>query len=360
MRPFQKYFIFICLSLFMLILFTCSDSYAFLTITITPGRLDRYKIITPHKVRAGKNFTVKIIALDDFGNIITNFAAKNIGSNIIVKYGRNLDKKISLPASEFKKGVVKFNISYKKEGRIFIESSFEGVEGKSAPIKIYPGPFNNLKIKSPAEVTAGKTFRVNVYAEDQYGNPVDIPKNSVIKVFLTGDNFKVHPRILPPQSIRNGFGRYNFISDRSGMSQLNFEIQNDGENPVFSSKNIEIQPAGLYKFHISLNVAHISAGKPFMIKLVPVDMYGNVIQNINKIKGKVKLSLISDSGVERSSIINFKDFVKGIALIKTIFNKVGTFSIHAKPIGVSINQKIKRNKIKIKNIIPPNSLLLSK
>ncbi len=360
MRLFPKYSILICLSVLMLIIFTAADSYAFLTITITPGRLDRYKIITPHSVRAGKNFTVKIIALDDFGNIITNFAAKNIGSDIIVKYGRHLGRKISLPASEFKNGEVKFNISYKKEGRIFAEASFEGVNGKSAPIKIYPGPFNSLKIKSPSEVTAGKPFDVKVYAEDQYGNPVDIPSNSVIKVFLTGDNFKVHPRILPPQSIKNGFGSYNFISDRSGMSQLNFEIQHDGENPVFSSRNIKINPAGLYKFHISLNVSHISAGKPFMIKLVPVDRFGNVIQNINKMKGKVKLSLISDSGIERSSIINFKDFVNGVALIKTIFNKIGTFSIHAKPIGRIINQKIKHSSAKIKNIIPPNSLLLSK
>jgi len=80
---------------------------------------------------------------------------------------------------------------------------------------------------------------------------------------------------------------------------------------------------------------------------------------MNQMKGKVKLVLISESGIERSSLFNFKSFNKGIALVKTVFNRVGTFSIYAKPVGINF-KKLKAHSRKVNKEIRAKSLLLYK
>ena len=353
------------IALFLLsisILLASAGAYAFTTITILPGKLNNFRINVPGTVSAGSKFTVKLVALDDYGNVITDFANKYEGLNIGVSIGNNnATEQLDIPASEFKNGAVNFDLSYKKAGNIAVSASFEGVQNNSSTIYVAAGPFHNLKITAPRKAMAGEPFGVKVYAVDQYGNPISLmPKpNGDIKVYLTGDNFKVRPRIIPANYIKNGSGEFSFISDRAGSSRLNFEVDYDGRTHVFISKNIDIYSSYFNKFLISTNIAKVPAGKPFIIKIVSVDKYGNVINNINKIKGKVKLVLISENGIERSSLFSFKSFNKGIALVKTVFNRVGTFSIYAKPEGINF-KKLKARLPRVNRKIRAKSLLLYK
>ena len=346
----------------VLLLFGCfffNKASAFTTITIMPGKLNTFRINVPHKVIAGRKFKVKIVALDDYGNVITDFAAKYEGLTIGVTIGNYYIEHLNIPASEFKNGVVNFNLSYKKAGKVNLVASFEGVKNSSSPIRVLSGPFHDLKIVSPTKVIAGDPFNVKVYAADQYGNPVNFMPNGDIQVYLTGDNFKIRPKVIPSGYIKNGRGDFNFISDRAGISQLNFEVRYDGKSHVFISRNIDIEPSAFNKFLISTNISKVPAGKPFIIKIVSVDRYNNVIRGINKMKGEVKLILISKLGIERSSVFDFKSFHNGIALVKTVFNRVGTFSIYAKPVGLTL-KKIKKPPKVFKNKISGKSLLLYK
>ncbi|MFW0884099.1 hypothetical protein ACMCNP_03445 [Candidatus Acidulodesulfobacterium sp. H_13] len=337
------------------------SGYAFTTITIMPGKLNNLRISAPKRVAAGNKFKVKIVALDNYGNIIADFSKKYEGLNIGISVGNSYNtERLNIPASEFKNGIINFNLSYKKAGKITVSSSFEGIQDSSLPIHIIPGAFHNLKVISPEKAIAGEPFGVKVYAVDQYGNPVDFmpkPKGS-IKIYLTGDNFKIRPRVVPTGYIKNGMGKFSFISDRSGLSQLNFEMNYDGVNHVFIGKDIDIMPSSFNKFLISTNISEVPAGKPFIIKIIAVDKYRNVVSGISGVKGKVKLVLVSSRGIERSSLFSFKSFNKGIALVKTVFNKVGTFSIYAKPAGVSLI-KLKKPE-SVNNKIPAKSLLLYK
>ncbi|MHB1546449.1 MAG: hypothetical protein ACYCSB_03445 [bacterium] len=344
------------------ILLVSTGAYSFTTITILPGKLNNFRINVPGTVSAGSKFTVKLVALDDYGNIITDFANKYEGLNIGVNIGNHNGKEqLNIPASEFKNGEVNFNLSYKKAGNITVSALFEGVRNISSTIYVAAGPFHNLKITAPQKAMAGEPFGVKVFAVDQYGNPIRfMPKpNGDIKVYLTGDNFKVRPRIIPANYIKNGSGKFSFISDRAGSSRLNFEVDYDGRTHIFISKNINIYPSYFNKFLISTNIAKVPAGKPFIIKIVSVDKYGNVISDINKTKGKVKLVLISESGIERSSLFSFNSFNKGVALVKTVFNRVGTFSIYAKPEGINF-KKLKEHLPKVNRKIRAKSLLLYK
>lgn len=346
------------LLLFGSLLFS-NKACAFTTITIMPGKLNTFRINVPRKVVAGHKFNVKVVALDDYGNVITSFASKYEGFNIAVAIGSYRTEHLNISASEFKKGIVNFNLSYKKTGKISLTASFEGIKSLSTPIKVMPGPFHDLKIVSPLKVVAGERFNVAVYAADQYGNPVHFMPDGNIRVYLTGDNFKVHPKIIPSIYIKDGRGDFNFISDRAGMSQLNFEVRYDGKSHVFISRNIDIEPAVFKRFLISTNISEVSAGKPFIIKIVAVDKYTNVIGNINRVRGQVKLILISKAGMERSSVFSFKSFNNGIALVKTVFNKVGTFSVYAKPISSTL-KKITNHSNAVKNKMQGKSLLLYK
>ncbi|MHB1660539.1 MAG: hypothetical protein ACYCSQ_08950 [bacterium] len=349
--------------LFLLLFsFYIRNGYAFTTITIMPGKLNNFRINVPNKVLAGSKFIVKIVALDDYGNIITDFSNKYEGLNININIGNSYNtEQLNIPASEFKNGAVNFDLSYKKAGKIAVSALFEGIQSSSMPIRIMTGPFNNLKIVTPLKAVAGEPFGVKVYPVDQYGNPVSfMPKPyGDIKAYLTGDNFKIRPRIVPASYIKDGSGSFSFISDRAGLGQINFEVDYDGTPHIFISKNINIAPSYFNKFLISTNIAKVPAGKPFIIKIVSVDRYGNVISDMNKTKGKVKLVLISESGIERSSLFNFKSFNKGIALVKTVFNRVGTFSIYAKPVGINF-KKLKAHSHKVNKEIRAKSLLLYK
>jgi len=322
-----------------------------------PGKLNTFRINVPRKVVAGSKFNVKVVALDGYGNVIAGFASKYEGFNIGITIGNHRAEHLNISASEFKKGIVNFNLSYKKAGKIDLVASFEGIKSQSTPIRVLPGPFHDLKIVSPVKVVAGERFNVSVYAADQYGNPIHFMPDGDIRVYLTGDNFKVHPKTIPSGYIKDGRGDFNFISDRAGMSQLNFEVRYDGRSHVFISKNVDIEPSVFKRFLISTNISEVPAGKPFIIKIVAVDKYANVIGDINAIKGQVKLILISKSGVERSSVFSFKSFNNGIALVKTVFNKVGTFSVYAKPISSTL-KKIKSHQKTIKNKMLGKSLLL--
>lgn len=352
----------------LFLLFFCAVSvfsvkgYAFTTITILPGKLNNFRINVPHRVSAGNKFAVKLVALDDYGNIITDFSKKYEGLNIGVNIGNNNNiEHINIPASEFKNGIVNFDLSYKKAGSIRVSTAFEGIDDNSIPINIVAGPFHNLKIAAPRHVIAGIPFKVKIYAADQYGNPVKfMPKsNGDIKVYITGDNFSIRPRIIPSSYIKNGSGKFSFISDRAGIGQLNFAVNYDGRPHIFISKNINIAPSYFKKFLISTNIAKVAAGKPFIIKIVAVDKFGNVIIGVNHIKGKVKLVLVSSSGIERSSVFSFDAFHKGIALVKTVFNRVGTFSIYAKPENINFKQ-LKSSVPAVNKKIRAKSLLLYK
>lgn len=345
--------------LFLLSILFLSKAAAFTTITIMPGKLNVFRINVPPKVLAGSKFSVKIVALDDYGNVITDFASKYEGLNIGIIIGDYKIEHLNIPASEFKSGVVNFNLSYKKAGKINLAASFEGIKDLSSSINVMPGPFHDMKVISPAKVIAGEPFNIRVYAADQYGNPVNFMTRDRIKVYLTGDNFKIRPKVIPSSYIKNGEGDFSFISDRSGISQLNFEVHYGGKSHVFISRNIDIMPSVLSKFLISTNISKVPAGEPFIIKIVSVDRYNNVIRDINRMKGKIKLILISKSGIERSSVFSFKSFNNGIALVKTVFNRIGTFSIYAKPMGIDLKKLKPRSKI-FENKIKGKSLLLYK
>ena len=356
------YAVIFSLLLFCLIPMLSVNGYAFTTITILPGKLNNFTINVPHGVEAGSKFDVKLVAIDDYGNVITDFSKKYEGLNINVNIGgQSNQEQLNIPASEFKNGIVNFDVSYKKAGKIEVSSSFEGVEDESTPIHIYAGPFHNLKISAPKNVIAGVPFKVKIYAADQYGNPVKLmPKsNGNIKVYLTGDNFSVRPRIIPASYINDGSGKFNFISDRAGIGQLNFAVNYGGRSHIFISKNINIRASYFKKFLISTNIAQVPAGRPFIIKIVAIDKFGNVITNADRISGNVKLSLVSSGGIERSSVFSFKAFNKGIALVKTVFNRVGTFSIYAKPEGINLKQ-LKSGVPKVNRRIRAKSLLLYK
>lgn len=350
------------LLLFCLISMLSVNGYAFTTITILPGKLNNFRINVPKRVQAGSKFNVKLVAIDDYGNIITDFSKKYEGLNVAVNIGSSSnEEKFNIPASEFKTGIVNFSVSYKKAGKITVSSTFEGVEDESTPISINAGPFHNLKITAPKNVIAGVPFKVRINAADQYGNPVKMAPKSYgsIKVYITGDNFSIRPRKVPTDYIKGGSGKFSFISDRAGIGQINFAVNYDGRSHIFISKNINIKPSYFQKFLISTNISKVPAGRPFIIKIVAIDKFGNVITNINGIDGNVKLSLVSSVGIERSSVFSFKAFNNGIALVKTVFNRVGTFSIYAKPEGVNLKQ-LKSVVPKVNRRIRAKSLLLYK
>ena len=97
----------ILLLISILILSASTGAYAFTTITILPGKLNNFRIHVPTMVSAGSKFTVKLVALDDYGNVITDFANKYEGLNIRVNIGNNNStEELDIPASEFKNGAV--------------------------------------------------------------------------------------------------------------------------------------------------------------------------------------------------------------------------------------------------------------
>ena len=132
-----------------------------------------------------------------------------------------------------------------------------------------PPTVNDLKVTTPASVTAGQAFPVSVTAEDAQGNPVTSYGGTVH--FSSSDTST--GVVLPADStLTNGQGTFAVTLIKSGTPSLTVS---DAANNLSTSANVTVNAAAANKLVLASGSATVTAGSRFSFTVTAQDPFGN-------------------------------------------------------------------------------------
>ncbi|MBI5194418.1 MAG: hypothetical protein HZA08_13410 [Nitrospirae bacterium] len=322
-------------------------------ITVTPGRLNSFKIDAPRAVNAGDKFDIKITAKDSFGNTISD---QILGKDInLVFTGDNEPKIEPLTIPDFKNGASVVTLLSKKTGAVAIEAKdlITTSTGISDTIEIVNGPVNTFRLFAPKEVIAGESFDLSIVAVDQFGNVVlnyPVTGNGV-NVTLSGKlkgKLKTFPSTVSKFEFAGGQSKVSLRYDPAG--DVTITVQEIGGAKRKASEVVRIVPAMPTRFDVFTPESAV-AGQRFKIKVTTYNQAGHEIRNYNLFGPDVQL-LTTGSGVITPDRIPASEFVNGAAVAEVQYNKSESFTITASPLPPSAKTVVKHNKKKT-NAVPP-------
>jgi hypothetical protein len=159
--------------------------------------------------------------------------------------------------------------------------------GTSDPFIVHPGSFSRLQIVvpgqdplpgsltgftgSPASQAAGTGFYVDVFATDQYWNPVS---SFDVAMISSSD-----PAASTPVSgaMTDGHGQYTVSLGTVGAQTLTVTNQSNGSITGMTSDPVSVIPSAPDHFEISTISSPLTAGVPVSITIRAADVGGNTI-----------------------------------------------------------------------------------
>ncbi|BCB97451.1 hypothetical protein JZK55_23730 [Dissulfurispira thermophila] len=142
-------------------------------IEITSGPVNSFRVFVPKEVIAGEPFEVSVVAVDRFGNVVSNYSS--IGSGIaIASSGKLKPFPSSLPAYEFVNGQAKFDLRYDaaEDITITITEIGKAQKGTSESIKVISPIPERYEITTPDSAVAGQKFKIKITVYNQLGNVI--------------------------------------------------------------------------------------------------------------------------------------------------------------------------------------------
>lgn len=200
-----------------------------ITINVLNGPVAKFALETPSTIEAGRDFALRIVALDKYGNVVKNYGS--IGSDVVV----NLKTPIGvLPytvhAYKFRNGIATLILRYDTPSKISV-SAYEISNPKVAStdyyVDLYPPKPSKFAVNIPDKVIgAGQPFSVYITAYDQDGNVIRnyniVGKNVYLKASGTG---KLIPDVVPPEDFVNGTAKVSLIYTKSEPITISAYIQ---------------------------------------------------------------------------------------------------------------------------------------
>lgn len=317
-------------------------------ITVFPNKLDHFVIQTPATEVAGRNFDVRIIAEDAFGNPVTD--TEMVGKNVrITSKGSAAIKIAGTFVPDFKKGVSTVTLVSEKTGDAFVEvhEAITGSKGISKAISIVPAILSYFRVSAPKEATAGEPFEVTISAYDAFGNPVTNYSSTGNGVVLqsTGTS-KIEPSFVQAASFSGHEANLKVSYERA--EEINIIAREYNRGQEGRSGLIKINPAPVDHF-VVITPESAVAGQPFKLKVEAYDRFKNIVKNYNLIGSEVLLTS-SGKGNLAPSILSPAEFKDGVAVVEVVYDKAESFSISATPLKrverMKIEEKVETEKVK--------------
>lgn len=205
-----------------------------------------------------------------------------------------------------------------------------------------PGTFDHFQIDAPDVLIAGNEYKILIYAVDVFGNPVNMPSDSIKEYKLTVKGSAV---ISPSQFRSNEITQTGFV--------INFKNEK-AEEAVISlyevsspfpiiEKKIKILPAEIFKLDIKVPPS-VRVGNDFEVLILGLDQFGNIVcKDFNP--QDLNLFFKGDVSPQIKEIQYLADTCH--VKVKLFSEKIGIFYIEAS----LLNKKItgKSDKIEILN-----------
>lgn len=142
-------------------------------IDITSGPVNSFRVFAPKEVIAGEPFEISVVAVDRFGNVVSNYSSTGSGIAIAAS-GKLKPFPSSLPAYEFVNGQAKFDLRYDAAEDITITITEMGKtqKGTSENIKVISPIPERYEITTPDSAVAGQKFKIKITVYNQLGNVI--------------------------------------------------------------------------------------------------------------------------------------------------------------------------------------------
>ncbi|TAN42908.1 MAG: hypothetical protein EPN22_11265 [Nitrospirae bacterium] len=175
-------------------------------IEIVNGPVSSFKLFTPKEVIAGEPFDFTMVALDRFGNVVTNYSLTGYGVEISSS-GKIKPFPSALPAYDFVNGQAKISLRYDMAENISLAIQDANGRFKSASevVKVTAPVFERFEIVTPDSEVAGQKFKIKITVYNQL-NHVIRNYNQVgpdVELNTTGSGTLI-PRIIPASEFVNG------------------------------------------------------------------------------------------------------------------------------------------------------------
>jgi hypothetical protein len=142
-------------------------------IDVINGPVNSFRVFVPKEVIAGEPFEVSVVAVDRFGNVVSNYSTTGSGV-IITSSGRFKPFPSSLPAYEFVNGQAKFDLRYDaaEDISVIVTEMGKAQKGTSEGIKVVSPIPERYEITTPDSAVAGQKFKIKITVYNQLGHVI--------------------------------------------------------------------------------------------------------------------------------------------------------------------------------------------
>ncbi len=277
-------------------------------IRITPGSPAKLAVETPGMVEAGTQFSVRVGLYDQYGNKIKEPAHLTGELTAGLIEVEDPEDKIVSPR-KFIDGYhqMQFRTERADTVQLLVEYSEYNITSKSDQIRVRPADFYRVAVRTPGQGQAGEKIRMTLQMLDRFGNLLDeVPEGlERFEIASTGSGQFV-PRILSRENIVAP----SFVVelDYFVAEVVTLNILNERGRQLGSSAPISIRPGRLARLNLSAP-PEVEAGRSFPVRIRSEDLYGNIIEDISRHTGEIRL-LARQTGDELGTV-SFDNFIDG-------------------------------------------------
>lgn len=305
-------------------------------ISIKPGKFSHFNLIAPESVIAGESATLKLQAVDAYGNTITNFSEQNIEFRLTVTGSASITPLVFRTAA-FTNGSFQFTLrdSVAENVSVSVFESASPIALVTKEIRVQPAKVNTFRITSPRTTGAGEKFDVRITAVDAFGNIVTSPmQGRNLNLLFKGDS---DPRVVGQAipDFNNGICTIPMLSEKIGS--FSFEVKDLVSGVSGTSDHVEITNGVLHAFRI-VTPRESLAGETFEVAIVALDAYNNLVRNYSA-KGSGVTLASTGTGKPFPSTILAYEFQGGQARVQVRYDSAEDIQLVASEISRKISGK---------------------
>lgn len=302
-------------------------------LTVSGGALAAFRVTAPVEATAGETFPVRLVAVDGFDNVITDYDRQGNGVKLAGN-GVGTLVPVSVAPALFRDGVAVVACRYHTSEIISISAGEERglAAGTSAPVRVQPGALDHFVLTAPAAVLAGQPFTLRLEAQDRYYNTLREYARSGAEVVLGTDRGgELTPATLGADAFAAGVATTSLTVTRAG----DFRILARAGAAQGLSGALSCAPAAVARFRVEV-IGAIRAGEPFTLRLAPEDAYGNRVTGFTSRQELLHLNA-TGSGKLLPATVHPAAFTDGVAELQALYTRAEAVEITVRPAGPADN-----------------------
>jgi streptogramin lyase len=246
--------------------------------TVTPGPLGRFDVVTPSSYTAGGTGLTTVTARDSFGNLLTGYAGSPTGTTTMhaVTFGCTGACTPFAQVGTFTNGTATLTFrGYLAEPGRTLTVTAGAVSGTSGPFTVVAGLADNFLLSGlPSTATAGDVLSFTVTARDRYGNTATGYRGTAS--FGGGGLNATMPSPYTFTGADNGSHLFTGVVLRTIGTHV-MSATDTVLPTITATSTVHVSPAALYTVLVGGPDNPWVAGSAKTINVVATDVYNNVV-----------------------------------------------------------------------------------